>query len=538
MNALTRLSVALAVVWLGACASTPPPAPTPESPPAPALSPASVTPPQAAKTAPSVIPAVPLRRPAPLELVVLANPQSPIVSFRLVFHAGSVDDPKGKQGLTALTAAVLAKGGTRELSSAQLEDVLFPMAAELAVLPDKEFTTFSGRVHKDFLPRFLDILTDVLLEPRFDPSEFERLRTDALNTVRNRLRNEDDEELGKVALDSILFRGHPYEHFVGGTVQGLQAVTLDDVKAQARRVFTQDRLVIGLAGPVDDALKKAITSRLSALPATGAPRVALPPVTNVPGRAIVVQKPTLSTAVSLGYVTPLRRGDPDFFPIAFALSYLGEHRQSHGVLFQELRERRGLNYGNYAYAEHFIQEPGTTFNRTNIARTQQDITLWVRPVVPQTAVFATHGAVYYLDRLVRQGIPREQFELVRGFLLSYTRLWEQTDQQRLGQATDALFYGTPGFLEEYRKALAELTPEAVQEAVRRRLHPDALCFAFVTQDAPALVSALESRTHTPLSYESAKPPELLQEDKAILQRPLPLRLEAIEVISASDFMEK
>ncbi len=473
-----------------------------------------------------------------MQLVVQTAPENPIVSFRLVFHSGSVDDPKGKEGLTALTARLLAEGGTQKLTAAQLLEVLFPMAAELEVFPDKEFTTFSGRVHKDFLPRFLEIFTDVLLAPRYDPSEFERLRTDAVNTVRNHLRNEDDEQLGQVALDALLYRGHPYEHFVGGTVQGLQAITLDDVKAHARRIFSLDRLVIGLAGPVDDALKKAVTSRLSALPATGAPRVELPPVPVVPGRALVIQKPTISTAISMGYVTPLRRGDPDFFPVAFALSYLGEHRQFHGVLFQELRERRGLNYGDYAYAEHFIEQPGTTYSRPNIGRTQQDLTLWLRPVVPANAVFATHGAVYYLDQLVRQGIPRDRFELVRGFLMNYTRLWEQTAQRRLGYAIDSIFHGTPDFLEEYRKALGDMTPESVQEAVRRRVRPEALSFAFVTQDAPALVTALKSQTVPPLSYSSPKPPDLLQVDKAILQQPIPLKPDTVELIPASAFMEK
>ncbi len=535
MNALFRTSLALAAaLWLGGCASTPRPAPTPE----PAPAPVAATPAQVPTAPPPPVLAVPLRKPAPMQLVVQANPQNPIVSFRLVFHAGSIDDPKGREGLTALTASVLAEGGTRELTSAQLLEVLFPMAAELEVFPDKEFTTFSGRVHKDFLPRFLDLFTDVLLEPRYDPREFERLRTDALNTVRNRLRNENDERLGQVALDALLFRGHPYAHFIGGTVQGLEAITLEDVKAHARRVFTQDRLVIGLAGPVEEALQKELTSRLSTLPATGAPRVELPTVQTVPGRAVIIQKPTLSTAISMGYVTPLRRGDPDFFPVAFALSYLGEHRQFHGVLFQELREKRGLNYGNYAYPEHFIEAWGTTYNRTNIARTQQDISLWVRPVVPANAVFATHGAVFYLDRLVRQGIPRDTFEQTRGFLLSYTRLWEQTDQRRLGYAIDSLFYGTPDFLEQYRKALSEMTPASVQEAVRRRLHPAALNFAFVTQDAPGLVSALKAPAPEPLTYASPKPPEVLQEDQVILQQPLPLRTEAIELIPASEFMER
>jgi zinc protease len=539
MNAFTRTPIALAsALWLGACASTPQPAPTPDPAPAPAQVPA----PTAQAPAPAAplppIPAVPLKQPAPMQLVIQAGPENPIVSFRLVFRAGSVDDPSGKEGLTALTANLLAEGGTRKLSSAQLLEVLFPMAATLEVFPDKEFTTFAGRVHKDFLPRFLEIFTDVLLEPRYDPNEFERLRTDALNTVRNRLRSENDEQLGQVALDALLFRGHPYEHFVGGTVQGLQSLTLDDVKAHARRVLAQDRLVIGLAGPVDDALKKAITSRLSALPATGAPRVELPPVPAQPGRAVIIQKPTISTAISMGSVTPLRRGDPDFFPVAFALSYLGEHRQFLGVLFNELREQRGLNYGDYAYAEHFSEQPGTTYNRTNIGRTQQDISLWIRPVVPANAAFATHGAVYYLDRLVQQGISREQFELVRGFLLNYTRLWEQTDQRRLGYAIDSLFYGTPDFLEQYRKALGDMTPESVQEAVRRRLRPEALSFAFVTQDAPALVNALKSQTVAPLKYASPKPQELLEVDKAIVRQPLSLQPESIEVIPASTFMEK
>lgn len=537
MNTLLRTALTLcAALWLGACATTPQPAPEPPAAPAPA--PAAPSKAQAPSVAPSSVPATPLTKPAPLQLVVQANPQNPIVSFRLVFHSGSIDDPKGKEGLTALTATLLAEGGTRELTAAQLLEALFPMAAELEVVPDKEFTTFSGRVHKDFLPRFLKIFTDTLLEPRYEPSEFERLRTDALNTVRNQLRNENDEKLGQVALDALLYRGHPYAHFVGGTVKGLESLTLEDVKAHARRVFTQDRLVIGLAGPVDEALQKSVTSRLSALPGTGAPRVALPTVTHVPGRAVVLQKPTSSTAISMGYVTTMRRGDPDFFPVAFALSYLGEHRQSHGVLFQELREKRGLNYGNYAYAEHFMEHRGTTYARPNIARTQQAITLWVRPVVPTNAVFAAHGAVYYLDRLVQQGLPRDQFEQTRGFLLSYSRLWEQTDQRRLGYAIDSLFYGTPNFLEQYRKALSDMTPESVQDAVRRRLQPGALNFAFVTQDAPALVSALKASTPAPISYASPKPPELLAEDKAILQHPLPLRSEAIEVLSASDFMER
>ncbi|MFL5357792.1 M16 family metallopeptidase [Archangium sp.] len=535
---LSRSLVLSAALGLGGCATPSQNAPAPQAEaPKPQAEPQQAQAP-AEPPAPATVPAVPLKQPAPMQVVVQANPVSPIVSFRLVFHSGSVDDPQGKEGLTALTADLLSEGGTQSLSSAQLLQALFPMAAELDASTDKEFTVFSGRVHKDFLPRFLDIFTDVMLKPRLSPQEFERLRARALSGVRNGLRSENDELLGKVALDALLYEGHPYAHFVGGTEKGLESLTLDDVKAHAARIFTQDRLVIGLAGPVDDALQKTVVSRLSALPATGAPRVELPPVPATGGRALVVQKPTLSTAVSMGYVTPLRRGDPDFFPVAFALSYLGEHRQSSGVLFNELREKRGLNYGDYAYAEHFIEQPGTTYNRTNVARTQQDLTLWIRPVVPGNGMFATRGTVHFFDRLVKQGIPQDKFELSRGFLLGYTRLWEQTDQRRLGYAIDSLFYGTPGFLEQYRAALAKMTPESVQTALRRQLRPEALNFAFVAQDAQELAKLLEEQPPTPISYASPKAPALLDEDKAISAWPLPIRPEAIQVVPAQSFMEK
>ncbi|WPB79931.1 pitrilysin family protein [Archangium violaceum] len=538
MRPLVSRSLALcAALCLGGCATTSQTAPAPEAPPPQAEQAQAPAEPQA-PAAPASVPAVSLKRPEPLRLVVQANPASPIVSFRFVFHSGSVDDPKGKEGLTSLTSDLLAEGGTQSLTSAQLLEALFPMAAELSSSTDKEFTVFAGRVHKDHLPRFLDIFTEVLLKPRFSPQEFERLRARTLSDLRNGLRSENDELLGKVALDSLLYQGHPYAHFVGGTEKGLESITLEDVKAQAARVFTQDRLVIGLAGPVDEALQKTVVSRLSELPATGAPRVELPPVPTTGGRALVVQKSTLSTAVSMGYVTPLRRGDPDFFPVSLALSYLGEHRQSSGVLFNELREKRGLNYGDYAYAEHFIEQPGTTYNRTNIARTQQELSVWIRPVVPANGVFATRGALYFLDRLVKQGIPQEKFELSRGFLLGYTRLWEQTDQRRLGYAIDSLFYGTPGFLEEYRAALAKMTPESVNAAVRRQLRPEALNFAFVTQDAQEFAKNLEEQPPSPITYASAKSPALLEDDKAIITWPLPIRADAIQVVPAQSFMEK
>lgn len=414
---------------------------------------------------------------------------SPIVSFRLVFRAGSWDDPAGQEGLTWLTTRLMAEGGTEKLSPSELSDALYPIAAELSADCDKELTVFSGRVHKEQLERYLEIFTDVLLHPRLDPKELERLRASQVHVLRDVLPNEADEWLSHVALDSLLYRGHPYQHPEQGTLESAQKLTLEQVKEQRTRIFTQDRLVIGLAGAVDDALATRVKTILSALPKTGAPPVTPPPATGPRGKVWILEHDTLSTAGFFGASYDLRRGDPDYFAVALGLSYLGEHRQQHGLLFRELREKRGLNYGTYAYGEHYEQAPGPA-PATNDARSTQEWSIWLRPVEPKNGALATHLAITYLEQTIHQPIPAERFEGSRGFLLGATRLWAQTDQRRLGWAIDELLYGTPHFLDDYRAALQKLTPRDVEDALARHLDPEALNFVYVTKDGEALRQAL------------------------------------------------
>ncbi|MBX7116379.1 MAG: insulinase family protein [Myxococcaceae bacterium] len=537
---MIRISFCIAAALLGACATTQPATPPaddvlegvglPER--APAVKPAD-------RPVPTAMPITvkALRKPPPMTIVSLPVPNKPIVSIRLVFRAGAIDDPAGKEGLTSLTTELMSQGGTASLTASQLLDALFPMAAELEASTEKEFTVFTGRVHRDKLPAFLKIFTEVLLKPRWDPKEFARLKAQTRNHVTHWLRGENDEELGKIGLDALLYPGHPYRHYNSGTVAGIDAITLDDVKAQAKRVFTQDRLVVGLAGATDAALESQVKMALAKLPATGAALIELPEAPGVRGKTLILKKDALSTAISMGFSTPLRRDDPDYYAVAFAMSYLGEHRQFHGVLFTELREKRGLNYGDYAYVEHYRQA-GENAPRNNMARTSQDMSIWVRPVEPQNAVFATRGTLYFLNEMLNKPIPKENFETARGFLTGATRLWEQTDQRRLGYAIDALFYGTPNFLEDYRNAMATLTPEQMQAAMRKYVDAGNLNFVFVAKDAEALKVALTTQAPTMMSYPTPKDEAVLKTDKAISAYPLPMHPSLIEIVDAQSFMEK
>ncbi len=477
----------------------------------------------------------------PVRTVLLPSAGSPLVSFRIAFDTGSVDDPPGKEGLAALTAALVSEGGTKKLPYAQLLDALYPMAAGIGVRADKEVTVVSGTIHKDNLAAYYDLFRQVVLEPRFDPAEFERLKSDHLNALTSVLRAADDENLGKEALASIMYAGHPYGRPNLGTVAGIRSITLDDVKAFWAEHYTRSRATLGLAGGYPEGFDAKVAADLAGLPEGKPAQVELPKPRMPEGiETIVVTKSARAWAISIGYPVAVTRSDDDFYALLVAGSYLGEHRTFNGVLMNKIRGERGLNYGDYAYVENFIQEGGSTFPVPNIPRRQQFFSIWIRPVAPASAHFAIREAMRELRHLVRDGMTAKQFEDTRAFLLNYSRLWAQTPSRRIGYALDGAFYGRGSLVDEVQKRLPSLTVEKVNAAIRKYLRADDAYLAVVAGEdgAKAFVDALVAGKPSPITYATETKPEVLAEDKEIASYPLAVSAAKVKVVPASSMFEK
>ncbi len=470
-------------------------------------------------------------------VVALPEPENPLVAFRVLFRTGSVDDPPGQEGITALAARIMAEGGTESLTSAQLLEALFPMAAELSVHCDKEVTVFTGRVHKDHLQKYLTMYTDVLLRPRWDAREFDRLRDIQLSAIENELRSNDDEEFGKETLEWMLYKGHPYGHPVDGTVAGVKALSLDAVRAHAAKVFTRNRAVLGVAGGYSEEALASLRDAVARLP-EGAPPVAIPEPKPTGPKVVIVEKDAAATAISMGFPYGLRRTDPDFAAMWLGTSAFGEHRQSGGRLFQALREKRGLNYGDYAYCETFRQAGWGTHPQVNIGRNRHHYSIWIRPVEHQNRVFAIRCALWQLDNLLRAGLTDDEIEQTKGFLDGYTRLWELTTTRRLGFALDDQFNGTRGHLKTSRERFPSLTTAEVNATLKKWIDPTRLRYAIITTDAAAMRDALVSGAASPIEYPTPKPPEILAQDKTFIATPLGFAAEDVAVVKATEMFER
>ena len=462
---------------------------------------------------------------------VLQPNRSPLVSFRILFMTGAASDPKGKEGVAALTAAMLAEGGTRALTKQQIDDAMYPMASSFGAQVDKEMTVFYGTTHVENLGRYYALISQMLLDPGFREDDFARLKTNAINFLKVSLREGNDEELGKEYLYNIIYAGHPYGHHNTGTLGSLERLTLNDVRAFYRDNYTRANMVLGLAGGYPADFAKRIETDFAKLPVGKEAKARFEqPKVNAGMRVEIIERETRATAISMGFPVSVTRASKDWPALALVASYIGQHRSSNGHLYQRLREARGLNYGDYAYVEYF---PRGMFQFTpdpNLGRSSQIFQIWIRPVEPQNAHFALRAALYEYDKLVRDGMSKETFEATREFLGKYSNILTQTQGAQLGYALDSRYYGITDFNTYLREQLAKLTLEDVNRAIREHLKSDRMRIVMITKDAPSLRNALLTNEPSPITYNSPKPKEITDEDKVIQSYKIDLKPEAVTVV--------
>ena len=476
------------------------------------------------------------------EYVLLPSAESPLVAIRLMFSVGSIDDPAGKEGLAALTGLMIGEAGSAKHTYSELADLLYPMAASISVGIDREVTVLSGEVHRDKLVEFSALLTEVVVDPGFREADFERNKEQLVAYLTNTLRATSDELLGLEAIQQAIVPDHPYGHAPAGTVAGLEAITLDDVRDFYRRSYTQARLMVGIAGGFSDRDLERLAAAFGKLPAGTEVERPLPDPRAPEGREFhLIAKKTDSVGIHFGYPLPINRSHPDYYPLMVANSYLGEHRTFHGRLMQQLRSKRGLNYGDYSYIEYWDSPPFTSNPSPNVPRRQQYFSVWVRPVVPDTAHFALRNALYEVDRLVEHGLTQEEFELARDFLVNYSKLWAQTLSNRLGFLMDSRYYGMEYYIDEIDARLGALTVEEVNQAVKKYIQTDRYRAVMVTDGAAAVGQYLEADEPSPMTYNSEVPEEVTTADREIEKRkvkPTAIEIVPIEEMFAGEAAEE
>ncbi|MBJ7485558.1 pitrilysin family protein [Brevundimonas sp.] len=298
----------------------------------------------------------------------IVSTEVPLATFELSIEGGRLfDDPK-TPGAASLLARMFDRG-TATKTPAELENAFKALGATVAVSAGDERFSISGRTLDRNLAPTLALVEEMLLHPRWDPTELELAKAAALSDIQDQ-RSQPNAIAGRV-FDLVEYGpGHILATSALGTEASVAALTMDDLKA-----FHATNLAPGLAhfrivSPLD---QTAVTQAVAGLGRDWAARdVAVPtwptPATPETSRVYVYDVPGAKQSVLVFGGPALRRGDADYYPASVMNFRLGGGGFA-SRLTQQLREGQGYTYGvrsGFAGGERFGEFTLSSPVRSNV----------------------------------------------------------------------------------------------------------------------------------------------------------------------------
>lgn len=464
------------------------------------------------------------------EIVVIEKQELPVVYFRAMISAGSAYDPDQLPGLACFTAHLLNKG-TSSFSRDEIENTLDEIGAEIAIAVDKEVVVISGRTLRGNLDDFYPIFMEIVTAPSFPEVEVElqkEAQFDRINQIR-----EDDRALALAVLENELYSGHRYGHLVEGNESSIKRFTREDAAAFYEDFYLRGSLVAGLAGAVDDDLVARFKDDLMALPEGRIIRAGTTPMALHSRRVILIEKENRTQSqLRIGHLVNLTRRSPGYYAMRLLGCHLGEHRELFGRIPQEVREKRGLAYGAYAYTEYFKQAGWSKLQENGICRNNQYFNMWTYPK-EENFEFCIKLMLSEMSKLAGGEIGQDGLDLVKSYVSNNFPFLIETPEKELGMRLDEIWYGTPGFVDSYQKKIRAADLTEVQEVARDELKPEEVLIVTVVSDGEAAKQELLSLV-TALDLPSgAEEGELRTANDEIKATSLTLEEDDISIVKAS-----
>ncbi|MBI2832962.1 MAG: insulinase family protein [Acidobacteria bacterium] len=267
----------------------------------------------------------------------------PVVAFTLLFPVGSASDPPPRPGLAALTADMLDEG-TGDWSAIEVHDALARLGAQFIIEVGFDSLVMQLKTLARFTERALRLLADIVLGPRFDPVDLERVRDLRLNRLVT-LRDLPP-ALAERTLARALYQDHPYGHVPLGTEAALRAIDVGEVREfYETKYLSGDPTLIVVGDVVPDEIARAAMDAFGEWPrgerSPGPP--AAEPLVVAPDRLVLLDRPSApQSELRIGAVAA-PRSTPDYFAMLVLNMILGGQFTSR--LNTTLRQTKGYTYG-------------------------------------------------------------------------------------------------------------------------------------------------------------------------------------------------
>jgi predicted Zn-dependent peptidase len=413
-----------------------------------------------------------------LKVWTVEHRQVPLVAVLALVPAGASSDPPDRPGLAAITGDMLDEG-CGEMSALDVHEALGRIGAQLDLDVGHDATVLGLTTLERYLDRGLELVRDMLIRPRFEQREFDRVRDLRLNRL---LQLKDmPPALADRAFTQLLYRNHPYGHLPIGSEGALRALMIRDITMFHRRAYAPSRTtVIAVGDASHDTLCAATARAFEGWTADSPESIADPqsfpaPATPTARIALVHRGGAAQSELRVGHVA-LPRRSPDYHGALVANMILGGQFVSR--INMNLREDKGYTYGARTAFE-FRRAPGPFVLHASV---QADATA--------EALREAIGEI----RAIRGDRPvtRAELELGRASLTrGYPRNFETADQVARAAAQLALYELPDDYFTTFVPKVLALGEDDVTAIAAKHIDPDRL-LTVVVGDRDKLMPSLKA----------------------------------------------
>lgn len=407
-----------------------------------------------------------------LRVVIFENERLPLVSYRLAFFAGDIDESDDGRGLMSAMALLLTEG-TENYSSQQLAEKIERLGASLSAHSSFDFTTISASSLSFYTSAIFEMLSEIILKPTFPESEIDLYKRNLIENLK--FQRSQPPFLASEQAARLIYGKHPYAH-VSLKPADVERIDREKLQRTHRQVLIPNNAVMLIVGDVRrDEVIEELEQHLDGWQPGTAPVRSFTEVPKRDGRSItVVDRPGSTQSNIVIANSGLDRSSPDYFPALVMNQVLGAGASSR--VFMNLREEKGYTYGAY-----------TRMDARSLAG-DVEATAEVRNDVTGESI-----AEFFKEfgRIRVEKVEAEELADAKNFLTGVFPIRAETQEGLTTLLLSRELYGLPeDYLQSYRDNVSAVTADQVQDAAQKYIRPDEMAIV-VVGDAASVIPQID-----------------------------------------------
>lgn len=282
-----------------------------------------------------------------LRLIYEHLPYLRSASVGVFVKTGSMMESEEEAGLSHFIEHLAFKGTTKR-SAKQLAEEIDLLGGHVNASTSRVVTSFYAKTMDSDLPRAIDFLADMMINPLFDPADIDKEREVVLEEIAMESDAPEDQVFNLIQRN--LYHGQTLAHTILGSKENINSVSPAQIRAFKERFYQPGNTVIAVAGRFDP---EALISWVEGAFSGWVGDQAIPYPKNeviVPPKPALQSKDTEQAHLCLAYQS-LPANHPDRYALMALSTVLGGGVSSR--LFQKIREEQGLVYSIYSYQSSY-----------------------------------------------------------------------------------------------------------------------------------------------------------------------------------------